>query len=221
MPEGITFSITSASLEQTAQIGRALGRVLRAGDVVALQGELGAGKTTLTRSIVEGVFGEPKEVSSPTFVIAQMYSDQDGRSVFHIDAYRLDPDADTLGQIGWDMITDGTHIVLIEWPEKFGGRVRFDATVRLEHAGEQSRGLMLEIPETWRERSGMLLLAEEFAELPAREPTICRVTGRAVPADSPTWPFYNEQARMADLYGWFSETYTVTRPVEQRDLEEE
>jgi tRNA threonylcarbamoyladenosine biosynthesis protein TsaE len=221
MAEMNTLSTTSSSPEQTAQIGRALGRVLRAGDVIALVGELGAGKTTLVRSIVDGADGDPDQVSSPTFVVAQEYQTLEGGVIVHIDAYRLDPEAEELGAMGWDRLHDGSSVVLIEWPEKLAQRIRFDATVTLTHEGELSRGVRIELPSNWQERSGWMLLEEEFAELPPREATICRVTGKPVPADSPTWPFADERARMADLYGWFSEKFTVTRPAEERDLEEE
>lgn len=209
---------TSTNPEQTHAIGLALGRVLGAGEVVALQGELGAGKTTLVRAIVEGLGGQPDSVSSPTFTIAQEYPTPRA-VVVHIDAYRLDPDADDLGEVGFDRLTDGSGLVLIEWPERLEGRVPFDATLTLTHTGETSRELVLDLPDSWRTRAHFEALTELLGE-PIRD-TTCPVTGKAVPADSPTWPFADERARMADLYGWFSGTYTVSRPMEQRDLEEE
>ena len=57
-------------------------------------------------------------------------------------------------------------------------------------------------------------------EKPQREATTCPTTGRPVPADSPTWPFATEQARMADLYKWFTGQHAISRSVEESDLEE-
>ncbi len=209
---------TLASPDETATLGQALGAVLMPGDVVALEGELGAGKTTIVRSIVEGLGGKANHVSSPTFTIAQEYT-AGAHAVVHIDAYRLDPDSDELGPMGYDRLDDGESVVLIEWPGKLAGRVEFSATVTLTHAGETTREITLELPEDWQTRTGMLAL-EALCE-PPRVDTVCPATGERVAADSPTWPFVNERARMADLHGWLSEKYTVTRPIEQRDIEQE
>lgn len=209
---------TSPSPEQTHAIGLALGRVLGAGDVVALKGELGAGKTTLVRALVEGLGGQPHHVSSPTFTIAQEYATEHA-GVVHIDAYRLDSDADELGEIGFDRLADGSAVILIEWPEKLADRVTFDATITLTHAGETSREFQLDIPDTWHKRAHFEAITDLLGE--AIRDTKCPVTGKAVPANSPTWPFADERARMSDLYGWFSGKYAVSRPMDQRDLEEE
>ncbi len=208
----------STSLEQTDALGRALAGVLRPGDVVALEGDLGAGKTALVRSIVAGLEGRAESVSSPTFTIAQEYQTPSA-TVVHIDAYRLDPDAEELGPVGFDRLAEDDSIVLIEWPSKLAGRVRFDLTLTLAHAGESARDIMLSVPESWQQRTGMLAL-EALCEVP-KEDTICPATGERVSADCPTWPFSSERAQLIDLHGWFSEKYAVTRPIEQRDLEEE
>ena len=209
---------TSSSPEETAAIGRLLGSVLLPGDVVALEGDLGAGKTTLVRALVEGMGGQGNHVSSPTFTIAQEYETPRG-VVVHVDAYRLDPDSDELGPMGFDRLADGQAAVLIEWPEKLAGRVRFDATIRLAHSGEESREIAIDMPNDWSDRGGYAALTDLLGE--PRMDTVCPATGQPVPADSPSWPFANERARMADLYGWFSEKFTVTRPIEERDLEED
>ncbi len=209
---------TSTSPEQTHAIGLALGRVLGAGDAIALIGELGAGKTTLVRALVEGLGGTANHVSSPTFTIAQEYTIKRA-VVVHIDAYRLDPDADELGEIGFDRLADGSAVVLVEWPEKLADRITFDATITLTHAGETTREFQLDVPDKWQKRAHFEAITELLGE-PIRD-TTCPVTGKAVPANSPTWPFASERARMADLYGWFSGKYTVSRPMDQRDLEEE
>ncbi len=112
MLPALTFQCSSP--RQTIRLGRRIGRLLQAGDVVALQGELGAGKTTLTKGLALGCgFREPDRVASPTFVIEHVYP---GRlTVFHIDAYRLRGAEDLLA-LSWEECEDGVRVV--EWAEK-------------------------------------------------------------------------------------------------------
>jgi tRNA threonylcarbamoyladenosine biosynthesis protein TsaE len=89
---------------------------LRAGDVVALDGDLGAGKTHFCKGLVAGL-GSNEEVTSPTFALVQEY--QGGAwPVFHFDWYRLE-DAAELQGIGWDDYLDEEGVILVEWSEKF------------------------------------------------------------------------------------------------------
>lgn len=97
------------------RIGSLLGGLLRPGDVVALNGELGAGKTQLTRAIVHALDGEDAAVNSPTFVIVQRYDV--GLPVYHIDAYRL-TDAEEFLALGGDEILGGEGVCLIEWASR-------------------------------------------------------------------------------------------------------
>lgn len=99
--------------EDTAEWGRILGANLRAGDVIALVGDLGAGKTTLTQAIAQGM-GIADDVTSPTFTLVQEY---DGRvPLFHFDVYRID--ADALLDIGFEDYFARGGVVLIEWADK-------------------------------------------------------------------------------------------------------
>jgi tRNA threonylcarbamoyladenosine biosynthesis protein TsaE len=88
--------------------------------VVGLRGDLGAGKTTFTKSIAKA-FGVEGAVTSPTFVIEKIYKlpeDKTFSRLIHIDAYRLESGSELL-QLGWeDIISDPENIILIEWPEK-------------------------------------------------------------------------------------------------------
>jgi len=108
--------IQDADLEDILKLAAYLALVLEPGDVVALNGELGAGKTTFARGVINAVLGqEPKEIPSPTFALVQTYVD--GRlPLAHIDCYRMN-DADELQEIGLDdMLTQGA--ALIEWAER-------------------------------------------------------------------------------------------------------
>jgi tRNA threonylcarbamoyladenosine biosynthesis protein TsaE len=104
------------SEEETIALGRELAKALPRPATVLLIGDLGAGKTTLTKGIVEGLGAAPREeVSSPTFTLVHDY----GGGVFHIDLYRLDT-ARELASLGLDDLFDRDDaVILIEWGEKF------------------------------------------------------------------------------------------------------
>ncbi len=104
-------------------LGERLARELRAGDLVLLEGELGAGKTTLTRGIGRGL-GARGAVTSPSFVLAREHPTASGVPLVHVDAYRLGSAAE-LDDLDLDL--DGS-IVVVEWPE---GRVHADTWLRL------------------------------------------------------------------------------------------
>ncbi len=123
-------TIISNSPEQTQAFGRELAAVLGKGAVVALMGDLGAGKTHFTKGLVEAFGGEPKEVTSPTFTLVHEY--REGRvPVFHFDFYRLGH-VQELRNIGWEdyLLEDG--VVVVEWAERFPEALPPDAVrVRL------------------------------------------------------------------------------------------
>ena len=97
----------------TLALGRELGQAAQAGEVIALVGDLGAGKTTLTQGLVEGL-GYSGEVTSPTFTLVQEYSG--GRlEVFHFDFYRVEKEHELL-DLGWDDYLDRGGLVIVEWP---------------------------------------------------------------------------------------------------------
>jgi len=104
------------SEEQTIALGRKLGRGLKG--VVLLIGNLGAGKTTLTKGIVEGLgVASADEVSSPTFTLVHQYGGGAAR-VFHVDLYRLD-EAREVASLGLEDLFAGDGVVLLEWAERF------------------------------------------------------------------------------------------------------
>jgi tRNA threonylcarbamoyladenosine biosynthesis protein TsaE len=83
-----SIEIISRSAEQTRRIGMRLGGLLRSGDIICLEGDLGAGKTTLVQGISSG-WGSLDAVTSPTFVLVNVYRHPDGQKLYHLDAYRL------------------------------------------------------------------------------------------------------------------------------------
>jgi tRNA threonylcarbamoyladenosine biosynthesis protein TsaE len=114
---GVTIAL--ADLDACASLGAAIASRLRAGDVVALSGGLGAGKTTLARAIIAAL-GHAGEVPSPTFTIIEAYAPPDvGLPVVHADFYRLNNPADA-DELGLDEYRAGAALIA-EWPEHAGG----------------------------------------------------------------------------------------------------
>lgn len=107
--------ITFTSEEELAIWGEEFGKILSDKAVIFLKGPMGAGKTTLVRAISKGYGVDEGEVSSPTFAIHNHMLTPDGRSIHHIDGYRIENPLE-YEQIGLDMLPTGP--VFIEWPEK-------------------------------------------------------------------------------------------------------
>lgn len=117
-PPMTAISVECLSEEQTSALGTALGEVLDAGDVVALWGELGAGKTFLAGAIARGLgVRSSMPVTSPTFTLINEY---DGRlHLYHLDLYRLG-DPDEIETLPWREVLHGAGVAVIEWPERLG-----------------------------------------------------------------------------------------------------
>ena len=132
-----TMDFFSRSPEQTRRIGARLGGALQPGDVICLQGNLGAGKTTFVQGVAQG-WGSIDSVSSPTFILVNVYRRADGGQLFHMDAYRIAsaPEAEELDLDS--MLAEGA--LLIEWPERIDGLVPADhLRIELEHVDEEDR----------------------------------------------------------------------------------
>jgi tRNA threonylcarbamoyladenosine biosynthesis protein TsaE len=138
------LSFISDSPATTHQFGERLGRLIRPGDLIGLSGELGAGKTTLAAGIGRG-WGAREAVHSPTFILVNTYSREDGLCLYHVDAYRLrDPlDAESIGL--WDLLSDERGAVLVEWPERLGEALPAERLkVELRWLGDLERHVRLE-----------------------------------------------------------------------------
>jgi tRNA threonylcarbamoyladenosine biosynthesis protein TsaE len=108
-------TLLSSCEEDTLTIGRALGEILVPGDVVALMGELGAGKTIFCKGVGEALGISPARIVSPSFTII---TEHPGRVVLcHVDVYRLASEAEAL-DIGLDEILCGDRVCVVEWAEK-------------------------------------------------------------------------------------------------------
>jgi tRNA threonylcarbamoyl adenosine modification protein YjeE len=217
----------SPSTSYTRALAAGFADLLEPGDVVLLSGQLGSGKTTFTRGVAAGLGIDEKLVSSPTFVMLNVYPASGGTqrerpALAHLDAYRLHSVED-LDALGWDRVYDARagcaargYALLIEWPDRIAGALPpagSCSTVSIEQTGRSARRFRIEIPESWSDRA-------DFAHFAERPPIACRATGRMVSPTGASYPFIDEQARLADLYKWFSGSYQISRPIEREDIEE-
>jgi tRNA threonylcarbamoyladenosine biosynthesis protein TsaE len=133
------------SPEETIQRGRELATGLKPPVLVLLEGDLGAGKTTLTKGIVSGLgAAEEDAVTSPTFTLVHKYDD--GATVYHVDLYRVS-DFHDLESLGLEDFLTEQAIVIVEWPEKFTMRTDWPVIrILLEHVSEDTRRISFEDP---------------------------------------------------------------------------
>jgi tRNA threonylcarbamoyladenosine biosynthesis protein TsaE len=136
------MKILSNSPDETKEIGFRLGRLLKAGDIVGLYGDLGAGKTTMVKGIAKAVGIDEMEIVSASFTIIAEY--ETDPPFIHIDLYRIEQGAE-LDDLGIRSITGGGSISVIEWAEKARGELQEDIIkVVLQTRDEQKREITIE-----------------------------------------------------------------------------
>jgi tRNA threonylcarbamoyladenosine biosynthesis protein TsaE len=132
--------IQSTSLEQSLAIGEKIGLHVRPGQLIELVGDLGGGKTTLTKGIAKGL-GITKTITSPTFSIQRSYELSDGASLEHFDLYRLE-DEDAVKQEIAEYLDDPSVITVIEWAKPFIASLKLDRLVVDMHwTGDNTRDI--------------------------------------------------------------------------------
>ncbi|HET9355017.1 MAG TPA: tRNA (adenosine(37)-N6)-threonylcarbamoyltransferase complex ATPase subunit type 1 TsaE [Sphingomicrobium sp.] len=132
----------------TARCAAALAPLLRPGDVVALSGELGAGKTSFVRYLL-GALGHEGEVPSPSFAIVQPYEDLDP-PLWHVDLFRI-ADPLEMTELGLDSLGDA--VLVVEWPERAGAGAWPEALrLRLDILAGGERALTVQAPAAWEGR---------------------------------------------------------------------
>ena len=136
---GDNFNFITNSPEETIEIGRKIGSQLKGGEIIAITGPLGSGKTHLIKGIATGAGAQDsRSINSPTFVIVNEYT---GRlDIYHIDAYRLNSTAE-FEMLGFDDFCYPQSVVLIEWADKIESALGDTDYIRiaLEHSGQSSR----------------------------------------------------------------------------------
>jgi len=188
---------TVSTAEETERVAADLARTLRPGDVVALDGELGSGKTSFVRGLAGGL-GCEGVVTSPTFVRMQRYTG-DGGEFVHIDAYRFEGDAD-LAQLGWDeLVDDRRAVIAIEW------------AVRVAHALPERR---VDVTLAYAEGDARIIRIRDRRQEFATK--VCGVCGQAMPARA-EGAFCSERCRGADLRRWLDGVYAIGSIPEDQD----
>ena len=136
---------------ELAAWGARLAKVLRVGDIIALKGNLGSGKTTLARAIIRAIYGEATVVPSPTFTLVQIYEGE-RLPIWHCDLYRLKDQEETL-ELGLEEAYREA-LTLIEWPDRLGAALPNHALhLRLENGAstdENTRRMFLSGNERWQ-----------------------------------------------------------------------
>ena len=134
---------TTASEEETAAVARALAPTLRAGDVLLLSGNLGAGKTAFVRGLADGLHIRPDDVSSPTFTLVHEY--RGGRlTLYHADLYRLDRAA--VADLGLEELGVADGVLAIEWPDRLTHDMPGARSITIEIVDETTRRIVIQQP---------------------------------------------------------------------------
>ena len=158
----ISFTYLSPSVEKTVNLGRQLGSLLIKGDIIALIGDLGGGKTWFTKGVATGLGIEPNLIVSPTFTLVNEY--QGKQKLIHIDLYRLENSVEILA-LGIEDYLESEGIVVIEWANRWPRDLPQESiqvnlkmvdehTRELRFSGKQPRGR--EIIKDLREKKGIL-----------------------------------------------------------------
>ncbi|GAE32478.1 tRNA (adenosine(37)-N6)-threonylcarbamoyltransferase complex ATPase subunit type 1 TsaE [Alkalihalobacillus hemicellulosilyticus] len=134
-----TWSIRTMAPEETMVFAEKLGALVQQGDVITLEGDLGAGKTSFTKGLAKGL-GVKKVVNSPTFTIMKQYK---GRiPLYHMDVYRLENEYEDLG---FEEYFYGDGVTVIEWPSMIVAQLPQDRLkITIEYKGESERLIMIE-----------------------------------------------------------------------------
>lgn len=139
--------LTSNSPEDTIALGEDIGSRLKGGEIILLSGDLGAGKTLLTKGIVKGMDPDASSnVVSPSFTLVNLYNAR--LDIIHVDLYRLD--SEEIGNLGLEDYMDVEHVIIVEWAERacgfFSGTI---VNITIGHAGDCRRKLTISSELPW------------------------------------------------------------------------
>ena len=139
--------IISSSAQQTSEIGRSIGEKLKDGDILALSGELGSGKTCFTGGLAVGLGVDEKyRITSPTFTLINEYPAK--YNLYHFDVYRIENYSD-FEDLGYEEYFCGKGVVVIEWAEKISAILPADAIlIKFDYLDENERRIVFKGPES-------------------------------------------------------------------------
>ena len=207
--------LRSISPETTEALGAAMAEVLPVPWVVALDGDLGSGKTTFVRGMARGLGLVAAEIASPTYVLCTRHDGEDV-SLAHLDAYRVEHET-ALESVGFDeMLRERSLGTVIEWASKIDGALPTERVeVRLAHRGPTDRAI--EIFDRRNDGQGRARLLDALVTLfgaveVAPAASQCPSCGKD--ESSPDHrPFCSARCRLADLGKWLNGTYVFSRPL--------
>jgi tRNA threonylcarbamoyladenosine biosynthesis protein TsaE len=135
------------SADETFSLGRTIGSLLQGGEILLLNGDLGAGKTLITKGIADGLQpGSSSLVASPSFTLVNIYNAK--LDIIHVDLYRLD--SEEIGQLGLEDFMDNTHVMVVEWAERAHGFFTGKAMeIAIMYLGEHSRKITITSDIPW------------------------------------------------------------------------
>jgi tRNA threonylcarbamoyladenosine biosynthesis protein TsaE len=224
----MTLRLTVPGERAMERLGECLAAGLAAEDhaVVALEGDLGAGKTRLVRGLAAGLGVERDAVSSPTFVLSMEHRGDGDRRLVHLDAWRMRDESD-LDSIGFDeLVVAPATVVAIEWASRVGPRLPADLVeISIDHLDESTREVSIDDRRgnpAARERLSRALSLWSPETIPAGgSPTArCPACGRPVEASAATFPFCTPRCRLIDLGRWMKGDYRLGRPLDPESDEE-
>lgn len=137
-------TVTTTTSDESFSLGKHLGASARPGDVFALSGELGSGKTILAKGIAEGI-GITEDITSPTFTLLEIYESR--LPFYHFDLYRIESDAE-LEQLYFEDYWEGNGVSVIEWAERAEARLPDTAIrIHIEYINSTTRSICIEHPD--------------------------------------------------------------------------
>lgn len=213
--------------EATERLGEIVAEVAPRPTCVTLEGDLGAGKTRLTRGLAHGLGIDRDEISSPTFVIHIEHHPEpaDGPRLSHLDAYRVG-DVEELEAIGFEeLLTDPERLVAIEWASRISPSLPSERIeIRLDHRGPEARSALVidrrsDEAARSRLREALEARAAAWCTMLGSERT-CPTCGRPC-EQADARPFCSERCRLVDLQGWFGGEFSISRPLDASDLLED
>lgn len=220
MREAVMVEYVTQSEGDTIALAASMAAALRSGDVLALNGPLGSGKTRFVRGLVRGLGLDERSVSSPTFLICHEYrpattAGEQRLGIIHIDAYRL-RGVEELDTIGWDEFLQRDDVVIaVEWADCVDSELPDNRiSIEFEHIGETQRRI------TIHDRSND---DDRFNGLEAvlqRDTKPCPICSTPVHEDAETLPFCSARCRMVDLGNWFSGSRVISRPLREDDFDQ-
>ena len=139
--------------KETIQAAEDFSKNLKVGDILLLEGDLGAGKTTFVKGLAKGLKAKIKEVVSPTFVLMNIYNGK--MPIYHFDLYRLEK-LQELESLNIDEYLGSDGIAVIEWPKRLGQQIPKNAYwIEFTHKGQDTRQICISSPSKHQPRSSL------------------------------------------------------------------